>query len=167
MAITSPRPLVGDDNRGDFDCGRASMNNWLVRHAWNNQKNDATRTNVICNTNNDDLVGYVTLSATHIARSVLAKSQQRNKPDPVPAMLLGQLAVDIKYQGQGYAASLLHFAMKTTLNFSDHVGCYGLITHPLDDEIRKFYQKHGFKDIPYDPRQAMIVRMIDLVKSGF
>jgi hypothetical protein len=43
---------------------------------------------------------------------------------------------------------------------SDSVGSMGLITHP--HEVRGFYVRWGFQDLPFDPRRAMIVRMVDL-----
>ena len=165
--ITPPRPLLKGDDRTQFDCGRGSMNHWFRRYAWRNQDMDVTRTNVICDAGTRAIIGYVTLSASQIDRGALSKPQQRNKPDPVPAFLLGQLAVDTAYQGRGHAASLLFFALKTSLNISREVGAFGVITHPLDHNIRKFYQKWGFQDTPYDPKQSMIVRMVDLEKNGF
>jgi hypothetical protein len=32
--------------------------------------------------------------------------------------------------------------------------------------VREFYRRCGFEDLPFDPRRAMIVRMIDLERSG-
>ena len=50
---------------------------------------------------------------------------------------------------------------------SKEVGCFGVITHPLDDALRAFYAKYGFTELPGDPRRAMIVRIADLEQSGF
>jgi GNAT superfamily N-acetyltransferase len=108
------------------------------------------------------VVGYVTLSAAQIERSFLPKPQQRNRPDPVPVTLLGQLAIDKNYQRQGHAVSLLHFALKTALHAAEAVGSMGVLTHPLDDSVRGFYTRWGFQDLPFDPHRAMLVRMVDL-----
>ena len=109
----------------------------------------------------------MSLSATQIQRDVLLKPDQRNAPDPVPAVLLGQLAVDRRYQCCGHAKSLLVFALRTSLRMSREIGCFGVITHPLDDDVRSFYRRFGFRDLPEDPQRAMIVRMADLAASGF
>jgi GNAT superfamily N-acetyltransferase len=165
VAVTPPRPLVEDDDRNLFDCGRESLNTWFRRHAWANQASGASRVNVIADTVSGRIVGYVTLSASQIERAFLPKPQQRNRPDPVPVMLLGQLAVDKDYQGQGHAISLLPFALKAALRASEIVGSIGVITHPLDDAVRGFYARWGFQDLPFDPRRAMLVRMVDLRES--
>ena len=164
--VTPPRPLTEEDDRGQFDCGRASMNAWFHRHAWNNHVSGASRVNVICNADSGVIIGYVTLSAAQIERAFLPKSQQRNRPDPLPVTLLGQLAVHKDHHGQGHAASLLLFALKTAVAAAEHIGSVGVITHPLDDGVRGFYAKFGFVDLPFDPRRAMMVRTADLRKSG-
>ncbi len=165
--VTPPRPLSEDDERNHFDCGRDSLNGWFRRHAWHNHASGISRTNVICDAGTRLIVGYVTLSAAQIERELLPKAHRRNKPDPVPATLLGQLAVDKACQGQGHARSLLHFALTAALRASREVGSFGVITHPIDEQAREFYRRWGFEDVPFDPRLSMIARMVDLEKSGF
>jgi hypothetical protein len=97
-----------------------------------------SRINVVCDVEFGRIVGYVTLSAAQIERAFLPKPLQRNRPDPVPATLLGQLAVVRAFQGQGHAASLLVFALRTALVASATIGSLGVITHPLDDGVRGF-----------------------------
>jgi ribosomal protein S18 acetylase RimI-like enzyme len=164
--VTPPRPLAEDDERNGFDCGRESLNGWFRRHAWANHVSGASRVNVVCDTASGRIVGYVALSAAQIERSFLPKAQQRNQPDPLPATLLAELAVHTDYRGRGHASSLLLFALKTALRAAEIVGSVGVITHPLDDGVRAFYGKWGFRDLPFDPRRAMMVRMVDLRKNG-
>ncbi|HHJ18604.1 MAG TPA: GNAT family N-acetyltransferase [Gammaproteobacteria bacterium] len=167
VRVTPPRPLAADDDRGGFDCGRASLNHWFLRHAWRNQQTGVSRTNVLTDSDTGRIAGFVSLSSAQIERAWLAKPRQRHQPDPVPVTLLGQLAVDRQYQGEGHARSLLLFALKTALLSSKSIGSFGVLTHPLDDNVRNFYQRWGFQDLPFDPQQAMIVRMKDLEQSGF
>jgi GNAT superfamily N-acetyltransferase len=164
--VAPPRPLAENDDRNGFDCGRESMNLWFRRHAWSNHAAGISRVNVICEAATARIVGYVTLSAAQIERAALAKSHQRNKPDPLPATLLGQLAVHKDHQGKGYARSLLLFALRTALRASRDVGSFAVILHPLDDPLREFYARWGFQDLPFDPRRAMIARMVDLERNG-
>jgi GNAT superfamily N-acetyltransferase len=164
--VTAPRPLAESDDRASFDCGRESLNLWFRRHAWANHAAGISRANVICDEATGIIIGYATLSAAQIERGFLPKSQQRNKPDPVPAILLGQLAVHKDHHGKGHARSLLVFTLRTALRASRDIGSFGVITHPVDDQVRNFYAKWGFRDLPFDPRRAMIVRMVDLEASG-
>jgi GNAT superfamily N-acetyltransferase len=164
VRILPPRPLVEGDDRTTFDCGRESLNNWFGRHAWNNHIGGASRVNVITD-EAGKIVGYVTLSAAQIERAFLPKPLQRNRPDPVPVTLLGQLAIDKAYQGQGHAQSLLLFALRTALRASETVGSMGVVTHPLDDSVRGFYARWGFVDLPFGPRRAMLIRMVELQRA--
>ena len=165
--LTPPRPLSADDDRESFDCGRDSLNQWFRRHAWRNQQTGASRTNVVCDPVTRAIVGYVSLCTGQIGRAFLPKSAQRNMPDPLPVILVGQLAIDQRYQGRGYARSLLWFALMTALRLSKDVGCFGVLTHPLDDGLRQFYRRFGFEDLPGDPQRGMMVRLIDLESSGW
>ena len=165
LAVAPPRPLAEEDDRASFDCGRESLNQWFLRHAWANHVSGASRITVLPSASDGRIAGYVTLSAALIERAYLPKSQQRNRPDPIPVTLLGQLAVDKAFQGQGHAASLLLFALRTALRASAIIGSAGVITHPLDDGVRRFYDRWGFQDLPFDPRRAMMVRMADLRAS--
>jgi GNAT superfamily N-acetyltransferase len=165
-SLIAPRPLGQDDDRSTFDCGRDSLNQWFQRHAWHNQEGNVSRTNVVCDPVTGVIVGYVSLSTAQVERAHLPKSSQRNRPDPIPAVLLGQLAVDRRYQGRGYARSLLLFALTTAVRVSRDIGCFGVITHPLDDEVRAFYCRFGFEALPFDPARSMAVRIVDLERAG-
>lgn len=164
--LTAPRPLRKDDDRTAFDCGRDSLNQWFRRHAWHNQEGNVSRTNVVCDPVTGAIAGYVTLSTAQVERGHLPKAAQRNRPDPIPAVLLGQLAIDRRYQGKGYAKSLLLFALTTAVRLARDVGCFGVITHPLDDDVRAFYRRFGFEDLPFDPVRSMVVRIVDLERAG-
>jgi predicted N-acetyltransferase YhbS len=155
-AVKPPRPLAETDDRSRLDCGRDSLKIWFRQRARPNHLAGASRTNVICDAATGEIVGYVTLSSAQIERAFLPKSHQRNKPDPVPVTLLGQLAIHKDHHGQGHARSLLMFALKTAVRASREIGSFGVITHPIDDGVRAFYRRWGFQDLPADPRGTMI-----------
>jgi ribosomal protein S18 acetylase RimI-like enzyme len=165
--VTPPRPLLEGDERNHFDCGRDSLNSSFQRHAWHNHVSGISRTNIICNTSTKLIVGYIMMGSAQIEREFLPRAHQRNKPNPVPATLLGQLAIHRTYQGQGHARSLLLFALTAALRASREVGSFGVLTHPIDEQVRQFYRRWGFEDLPFDPKWSMIVRMVDLQKGGF
>jgi GNAT superfamily N-acetyltransferase len=160
----SIRLLAETDDRSSFDCGKPTLNNWLDRHAWKNQKNGASRTYVI--TENNSIAGYITLAAGELHRAFLPKGKQRNMPDPVPVILLAQLAVDTSHQGTGLSKSLLAAAFSYAVKASDIIGGFALITHPLDDDVRAFYSRWGFETLDVDPRGSMYIRICDLKASN-
>ena len=165
--LTLPRPLNADDDRTTFDCGRESLNLWFRRNAWRNHQIDVSRVSVVCEPSTGTVAGFVSLSAAAIERAHLPKASQRNRPDPIPALLLGQLAVDRQFQGRGIAKSLLFFALTTAVRAARDIGFFCVLTHPLDDEVRAFYAQYGFTDLPFDPGRSMAVRIADLQANGF
>ena len=165
--FTPPRPLVAEDDTAAFDCGRDALNHWFQRHAWRNQELGVSRTTVMCDPAAGSVVGYLSLSTAQIERAWLPKAQQRSRPDPMPAILLGQLAVDLRWQGRGVARSLMFYALTTAVRMSTQVGCFCVLTHPLDDGVRALYAAFGFEDLPFDPARSMAVRISDLARNGF
>lgn len=90
LAARPPKPIGPDDDRSGFDCGRESLNQWFRRRAWDNQLANVSRTGVICDAETGAIIGYVALSAAQIGRAHLPRPAQRNRPDPLPAILLAQ-----------------------------------------------------------------------------
>ena len=122
---------------------------------------------MVCDSANGDVVGYVSLSAAQIERAWLPKADQRDRPDPIPAVLIGRLAVDRRHQRLGYARSLMFYALTTAVRAAREIGCFCALTHPIDDGVRAFYRSFGFEDLPFDPARSMAVRIVDLDRSGF
>ena len=164
--LKPPRPLADDDPIEEFDCGRDSMNAWFRRHARRNHEAGVSRVTVLTEVGTGTIVGYVSLSAGHIEREYLPKSARRNRPENIPVILLGQLAVDRRFHGRGFARQLLLYAFKTCVALSKDIGCFAVLTNPLDDDVRAFYRRFGFEDLPGDPRRSMAARIKDLVHNG-
>lgn len=163
--VLPPRPLAETDGRQSFDCGSESLTGWFRRNALRNHISGVSRVNVLEDASSGKIAGFVALSAAQIERDFLAKAMQRNQPDPIPVTLLGQLAVDRSFQGQGHAASLLIFALRSSLSAAALIGSAGVVTHPINDAVRSFYAKWSFAELPYDPDRAMMVRMADVRKA--
>jgi GNAT superfamily N-acetyltransferase len=85
---------------------------------------------------------------------------RRNMPDPIPAIVLGRLAVDSAWHGQGLGADLLQDAVLRVLRASCEIGARTLLCHAIDASAKAFYLHHGFVESTFDP---MIV-MLDLKK---
>ena len=43
---------------------------------------------------------------------------------------------------------------------------FSVITHPIDDSVRAFDRRWGFRDLPSDPLGAMVVRNVNVEASG-
>jgi hypothetical protein len=55
-----------------------------------------------------------------------------------------------------YARSLLVFALATAVRFSKANGCFGVLTHPIDDGVRGLHRGFGFEKLPFDLDRGVI-----------
>lgn len=63
-------------------------------------------------------------------------------------MVLGRLAVDLAYQGQGIGSGLFQDAMRRTVGIARETGVRALLIHAIDDEVIPFYLKYGCVQFP-------------------
>ncbi len=147
-------PLTSTHLVTDFDCGVDSLNEWLGKRAWKNQAIGVSRTFVVTKSgapSQEIVIGYYCLSSAAIDRIELPKAKQRNMPDPIPAVLIGRLAVDVRYQGQKIGLSLLQDALCRIIAASQSIGVAYILVHALDDAAKRFYEINGFVAIPEQP----------------
>ncbi|WCP12268.1 hypothetical protein sphantq_00665 [Sphingobium sp. AntQ-1] len=166
--VPSPRPLTNDDNRYAFDCQREPLNRWFWDHAWQDQETDIARTHVAADPATGNIIGFASLSAAEIKREPPPSDgiEPQIWLTALPAVLLGRLAINQRYQGLGHARSLMRFALASAVSFSSNIGCFCMLTHPLDDQVRTFLRTFGFEEIPGDPAGGMAIRIIDLEHNG-
>ncbi|WP_373543748.1 GNAT family N-acetyltransferase, partial [Chamaesiphon sp.] len=109
------------------------------------------KTSLLCRSGahfQDIVIGYYCLSSAAIDRIELPKAKQRNMPDPIPAALIGRLAVDLRYQGRKIGLSLLQDALDRIITASQSIGVAYILVHALDDGAKRFYEVNGFVAIP-------------------
>jgi GNAT superfamily N-acetyltransferase len=77
-------------------------------------------------------------------------------PDPVPAALLGRLAVDRQWQGRGLGAALLRDAVLRVVGAAETIGVRALFVHAISEEAKAFYEHWGFRASAIEPMTLMI-----------
>lgn len=153
--LLAPVPLTSEHIVNSFDCGAASLDDWLKRRALANQSSGASRTFVVAN-DVHQVMGYYALAAGAVAHSDAPRSVRQNMPDPVPVMVLARLAVDSKAQGMKLGAALLQDALKRCVLVSQNTGVRAMLVHALDDNARRFYEYYGFKASPAHSMTLML-----------
>lgn len=128
---------------------------WLRTRALRNQETGDSRSFVVAEAQR--VIGFHALTTASAVRVGLPGPLRRNAPDPVPLMLLGQLAVDASHAGRGLGRRLLRDAMLRVASLSLHVGFRTLGTHPLDDEAERFYARFGFSVAPDTQPRLMVL----------
>lgn len=153
-----PEALQAGHDLDDFDCGTASLNVWLRKHALQARAVDSARTFVVTDAEQDRVVGFHALTGVDVAHDDAASRARKGMPrHPIPAALLARLAVDVSVQGRGLGAWLLQDAMRRVVVAAESVGIRVLLVHALDERARSFSERHGFEVSPTDPLNLQIL----------
>jgi predicted N-acetyltransferase YhbS len=154
VTLRPPEPLAEHHDLAPFDCGIATLDDWLTRRARANHASGASRCYVACT--DDRVVGYCALAAGTVRVETAPGRFRRNMPDPVPVIVLGRLAVDRAWKGRGLVRALVRDASLRVVQAADLVGVRGMLVQALSDEARAFYQTMGFGPSPLDQMTLMV-----------
>lgn len=155
VRFTAPRRLLPGDILDGFDCGVVLIDEWLASHARMAER-QGTAVAYITMDSTGALAGFYSLSAHCLERSSIAGGWlRRNVPEQVPAILLGMLGVDRRFQGMGLGRMLLHDAVVRSLSSSREIGARALVVDPVDGAAARFYGTAGFQPIPESGRMFL------------
>ena len=152
-APNAPEGLKARHSLDAFDSGVPALDDWLKRQARRNEESGASRTYVLCM--EQKVIGYYSLAAGSILRAHAPGRLRRNRPDPLPVMLLGRLAVDRSCQGKGYGKGLLRDAVLRTLHAARTAGICAILVHAISEDAKHFYKACGFQQSSVDPMTLM------------
>jgi len=103
------------------------------------------------------VMGYYSLSTLSIELTQLPDNLARKLPrHPIPAALVGRLAVSKKDQGCGIGKILLVDAIKRTLSVSSHIGIYAMVVDAINDSAIEFYEQFGFARLNDDSSRLFL-----------
>lgn len=150
MALSEPELLNETHDVTAFTCGKPTLDHWLHRRALSNQQKGFTAVLVV----HEDLrvVGYYGLAPTAVIASSLPRSIRTGQPpEPVPCLLLGQLATDVGWAGKGVGTGLLKHALHRCVEAAKLVAGRALVVNAVDDEAAAFWARRGFVVSKDDP----------------
>lgn len=163
MALSGPEPLTASHDVSRFSCGKLALDNWLKTRALSNQEKGFTAVMVVHE--NNSVVGYYGLAPTAIVPSALPRSIRTGQPpDPVPCLLLGQLATDQAWIGRGIGTGLLKHALGRCVAAARLIGGRALVVRAIDSEAAAFWGRRGFLPSRDDPL-VLFRSMADIAAS--
>ena len=151
MALSAPEPLTAAHDVSAFSCGKPTLDHWLKTRALANQEKGFTAV-VVVHEAGRVVVGYYGLAPTGAVPSILPRAIRTGQPpNPVPCLLLGQLATDTDRAGQGIGTGLMKHALQRCVLASRLIGGRALLVNAVDEEAALFWQRHGFMPSRDDP----------------
>lgn len=145
------------DHRIDgFDCGKESLNRFLIRFALQSQFANSAQTYLALS--GEDVVGYYTLTFGDVAYDDAPERLRKGiARHPVPLMILARLAVATAWSRRGIGSGLLKDALVRTLSAAEIAGLRAFAVHAKDDEARAFYEHFDFLASPTDPMHLFLL----------
>jgi ribosomal protein S18 acetylase RimI-like enzyme len=150
-------PLGSHHDRGSFSSGEPALDAYLRHQASQDVRRRVTQVFVAIGESPKTIAGYYTLSATSFARSELPPELSKRLPHyPVPAAVLGRLAVDQHHQGRGLGEGLLMDAARRVLRASAAVAIYAIVVDAKNEGAQGFYEQYGFRAFPTTSRRLFL-----------
>lgn len=150
MILSAPEPLSSAHDVADFSCGKPTLDHWLKTRALSNQERGFTAVLVVHD--GGRVVGYYGLAPTAVVPSILPRAIRTGQPpDPVPCLLLGQLATDRAWAGRGIGTGLVKHALQRCVEAAALIGGRALMVNAIDEEAAHFWRRRGFMPSKDDP----------------
>jgi len=152
MSLGGPEPLGPLHRLENFDCGKPTVNGWLVRHARHAQGSGSAKTFVV---SEDDQLFQPERRPYRHAGCARAHSQGHGavsdpRRDPCPS---GRRSAG---SGPRIGIGLLQDAIRRTLLAAEQAGVRAMLTHPIDEDAR-FFTRFGFIGSPLREQQLLLL----------
>lgn len=137
-------------DRSSFSCGIDELDNYLKHQAGQDHRRRVSAPFVLLDQNTSDIAGYYTLAMTGINLKDIPEKLAKKLPryPVIPAVLLGRLAVDNRYQNRKLGEYLLVDAMKRSLDHSSDIAAFCFVVDAINDQAKSFYKKYEFIEMP-------------------
>ncbi|MFT4039494.1 MAG: GNAT family N-acetyltransferase [Thermomicrobiales bacterium] len=100
------------------------------------------------------ILGYFTVSSFALERRQ-ARRRDRDRflggYDPVPAVLIGRLAIDQSLQRRGLGSALVYAALERVVQVRSQLGVAVVVVHAIDERAATFYAHLGFDRFRDEP----------------
>lgn len=159
-------PLGGVHDRAAFSCGKEPLDRYLRQQATQDIRRGVASVFVaVAPERPEHILGFFTLSAASIVPSDLPPETAKRLPrHPIPAALIGRLAVDRSVMGRGLGGILLADAIDKAATAAATVAMAAVAIDPIDDEARSFYAAFGFRSLE-GPQRRMFLALSRRMKD--
>jgi GNAT superfamily N-acetyltransferase len=150
---------LSDHDRAAFLCGNPVLDRYIREQASQDVKRGLAAVFVIVAKDAPRaILSYYTLSSRELKIEQLPPefAKRSGKYGYVGVTLLGRLAVDERYRGQGLGAFTLLNALEKSLAATRDVASWAVFVDAIDDVAANFYRKYGFIELPEGKRKLFL-----------
>lgn len=159
--------LAAHHDRAAFSCGEPALDAYLQRQASQDVRRRVAQVFVARGDALGSIAGYYSLSAASFEKAELPADQAKRLPHyPVPAAVLGRLAVDRAYQGRGLGETLLLDAMRRVSRASAAIAVYAIVVDAKNARAQAFYERYGFRAFAGAQQRRLFLPLETVEKLG-
>lgn len=142
-------PLQKSHDREAFSCGHIALDRYLKQQARQDAQSQVAAVFVAVRLQNSKVLGFYSLSASSIHVGDLPPDLAKKLPryPHLPVTLLGRLAIDQAYKGQGLGQFLLLDALYRSLHAAASIAAMAVVVDAKDAAAPAFYQRYGFTQL--------------------
>jgi|SRR5580658_1119470 GNAT superfamily N-acetyltransferase len=162
-------PLGKHHDREGFTCGVESLDSYLKSAALQDMRRKANAVFVLVPGESPNrIAGYFTLCAYSLSPGTIPEAARTHIPryPLVSATLIGRLAISKDIQGFGLGSLLLAKALHKAYDNASVVGSSMVVVDAIDPKAARFYQAHGFIELPDSMRLILPMRAIAALKPA-
>ena len=137
-------------DRKRFECGLESIDRYLKEIARGHTERGVSLTRVLVDAEAKPpkpILGYFALTPCLVEAAGWPEVPKGLPKNPVGAILLGRMGVDVSAQGQGIAARLIALARAITFDSLRATGGIGMVVDAAHGDLISFYERHGFRRV--------------------
>ena len=143
-------PLGKTHNRAAFSCGVPALDDYLQRRASQDAKRRVAAPFMLVEAGGEAVCGYYTLSQMAVEIEDLPEDIAKKLPKypMAPVTLLGRLAVDVRFRGQGLGEYLLMDALRRSWTLSREIAAMAVLVDAKNEAAASFYESYEFRRLP-------------------
>jgi ribosomal protein S18 acetylase RimI-like enzyme len=148
--------LADRHERSVFRCGEDALDRYFQTQATQDIRRRIANCFVAVEAVTGEVAAYYTLSSASIPLIDLPPEETKRLPryPTVPAIRIGRLAVDQRFQGRGLGAAMLADAVTRALRAD--AAAFALLVDAKNDQAVAFYERYGFRTLISQPRTLFL-----------
>jgi ribosomal protein S18 acetylase RimI-like enzyme len=148
--------LIDAHDRTAFRCGEEALDRYFQTQATQDIRRRVANCFIAVEAATGQIAAYYTMSAASIPFVDLPPEESKRLPryPTLPAVRIGRLAVDARFQRRGLGAALIANAIHRTLQAD--AAAFTLLVDAKNDRAVAFYQRFGFRALISRPRTLFL-----------
>jgi len=148
--------LLADHDRERFACGAQPLDRYFRTQVTQDVRRHLTNCFVAVEVQSGSVAGYYTIAAASIPTPDLPEAviKKLQRYPSLPAIRVGRLAIDLRFQGRGLGGALLADAAARGLRAE--AAAFAMLVDAKDAASVAFYEHHGFQRLTSPPRSLFL-----------